>query len=158
MSLLLIINILLILTAVFFIARWIYFDAKLRGMNPWLWVLLTVFLSPNFIGLIIYLLVRNPVQTIKCKHCHADISRSVVYCPSCGTKIIYREEPVSRKNHTKFLIIGIILLLVIIIAGIVGIAARSYLANKHPVSTNIFSEWDRVSMTTFMYPVTGKKK
>jgi hypothetical protein len=118
--------ILSMLAAVFFIARWIYFDARLRGMNPWLWVLLTVFLSPNFIGLIIYLLVRGPVRTMKCEHCHAGISKQVAYCPSCGTMVASRDEPVLRKNHAKFLVIGILLLFLAIIAGIAGIGIRYF--------------------------------
>ena len=38
---------------------WVYRDAKIHTDNPWLWTLIVI-VVPNFIGLIIYLLVgRN---------------------------------------------------------------------------------------------------
>ena len=40
------------------LAVFVYNDSKKRGMNSTLWVLITV-LMPNFIGFIIYLVVRS---------------------------------------------------------------------------------------------------
>ena len=36
----------------------VYRDAKARGMEPWLWTLISVF-APFFIGLLVYLAVRS---------------------------------------------------------------------------------------------------
>ena len=42
------------------IATWVYKDAESRGMSGALWVVLVIFLG--VVGLIIYLIIRNPKQ------------------------------------------------------------------------------------------------
>ena len=39
----------------------VYRDAKARGMEPWLWTLISVF-APFFIGLLVYLAVRSAIM------------------------------------------------------------------------------------------------
>lgn len=68
------------------IGRFVYYDALKRGMDPWVWTAITVFI-PNLIGLIIYLVVRNQYtyQTIACTTCNHRIEQSFNLCPYCGT-------------------------------------------------------------------------
>lgn len=63
---------------------YVYRDAKRRGMNGALWTLLVLILSPAylFIGLIIYLLIREPLP-YACPQCTATISARFNFCPNC---------------------------------------------------------------------------
>ena len=67
-----------------FTLGYVYRDAKRRDMNPALWTLLVLILSPAylFIGLIIYLLVREPLP-YNCPQCAATVSARFNFCPNC---------------------------------------------------------------------------
>jgi len=67
-----------------FILGYVYRDAKRRGMNPALWTLLVLILSAGyvFIGLVIYLLVREPLP-YTCPQCAATVSARFNFCPNC---------------------------------------------------------------------------
>jgi len=67
-----------------FILGYVYRDAKRRDMNPALWTLLVLILSAGyvFIGLIIYLLVREPLP-FTCPKCAATVSARFNFCPNC---------------------------------------------------------------------------
>jgi RNA polymerase subunit RPABC4/transcription elongation factor Spt4 len=67
-----------------FMLGYVYRDAKRRDMNPVLWVLLVLILSPAymFIGLIIYLLVREPLP-YTCPQCAAVVNARFNFCPNC---------------------------------------------------------------------------
>jgi RNA polymerase subunit RPABC4/transcription elongation factor Spt4 len=74
-----------IVTSVFlFMLGYVYRDAKRRGMNAGLWTLLVLILSPAYllIGLIIYLLVREPLP-FTCPHCAATVNARYNFCPNC---------------------------------------------------------------------------
>ncbi len=73
-----------VLSCVLFMFGYVYKDAQRRGMNPALWTLLVFILSPayGFIGLIIYLLVREPLP-YSCPQCNATISARFNFCPNC---------------------------------------------------------------------------
>jgi hypothetical protein len=74
----------------FFLSLWlfmlgyVYRDAKRRGMSPALWMVLVLILSPAYllIGLIIYLLVREPLP-YTCPQCSATVSARYNFCPNC---------------------------------------------------------------------------
>lgn len=70
---------------------WVYRDAKRRGMNGALWTLLVLILAPMylFIGLIIYLLVREPLP-YTCPQCASSVSARFNFCPNCK----YNLQPV----------------------------------------------------------------
>jgi zinc-ribbon domain len=72
------------LTAMFCMLGYVYRDAKRRGMNAGLWTLLVLILSPAYllIGLIIYLLVREPLP-YTCPQCSASVSARFNFCPNC---------------------------------------------------------------------------
>jgi Double zinc ribbon len=68
----------------FFMMGYVYRDAKRRGMSPALWTVLVLILSPAylFVGLIIYLLVREPLP-YTCPQCSATVSARFNFCPNC---------------------------------------------------------------------------
>jgi hypothetical protein len=67
-----------------FMLGYVYRDAKRRGMSAALWTVLVLILSPAylFIGLIIYLLVREPLP-YTCPQCSATVSARYNFCPNC---------------------------------------------------------------------------
>ena len=65
------------------IGYYVYKDAKQRRMDAVLWTLVAV-LVPGFIGLIIYLIVREDNGDIICPECNQDIANNYVLCPHCG--------------------------------------------------------------------------
>jgi RNA polymerase subunit RPABC4/transcription elongation factor Spt4 len=75
---------LLILVPVYIavIGQYVYKDAVKRGMDPWLWMCVAAFI-PNFIGLIIYLVVRQSLK-INCVNCGQGIQKDFKICPYCG--------------------------------------------------------------------------
>ena len=77
---------LLLLAIPVLIGVYVYRDAKRRGMNAVLWVLIAIF-APSLIGLIIYLLVRNNYSDLKCPRCDTPVREQYVVCPKCGVKL-----------------------------------------------------------------------
>jgi multisubunit Na+/H+ antiporter MnhC subunit/RNA polymerase subunit RPABC4/transcription elongation factor Spt4 len=67
-----------------FMLGYVYRDAKRRGMHPILWTLLVLILSGGyfFIGLIIYLLVREPLP-YNCPKCSGAVNARFNFCPNC---------------------------------------------------------------------------
>lgn len=64
----------------------VYRDAKDRGMNPLLWACAAA-LCPSFLGLIVYLLVRNNYSNWKCPRCGGPVRETYTACPQCGAKL-----------------------------------------------------------------------
>lgn len=62
---------------------YVYSDSKKRGMNSLVWTLLTVII-PGFIGLIVYLIVRNEHSGKTCPVCGRNVSDHFAVCPECG--------------------------------------------------------------------------
>ena len=81
---------------------WVYRDAQKRGMNGALWLIIV--LLANIVGLIIYLVVREPettkgatklfpspapsLTTQYCKFCGNPLSPDARFCPTCGKEQI----------------------------------------------------------------------
>jgi len=67
-----------------FILGYVYRDAKRRDMNAALWTLLVFLLTPStgVIGLIIYLLIREPLP-YTCPQCAATVNARFNFCPNC---------------------------------------------------------------------------
>jgi hypothetical protein len=67
---------------------YVYRDAKRRGMNPALWTIVVLILSPGYgiLGLIIYLLIREPLP-YPCPQCAATVSARFNFCPNCKTNL-----------------------------------------------------------------------
>ena len=75
------------------IGRYVYVDAKTRGMNGVLWTLVVIFV-PYFIGLIVYLIVRNPLP-VECPACQRNLPSGAAFCPQCG-QLLKRQCPACR--------------------------------------------------------------
>ena len=56
-------------------------DARRRGMNVSLWTLLAIFI-PNGLGLLLYLLLREPART-PCPQCGELALATFNFCPRC---------------------------------------------------------------------------
>lgn len=67
------------------ICIYVYRDAKRRDMSPALWTIVT-FLTPGYIGFIIYLIVRNghEITNLKCPSCDSKVDKSYFVCPYCS--------------------------------------------------------------------------
>jgi predicted amidophosphoribosyltransferase len=67
------------------IGIFVYRDAGKRGMEPLVWVIVAV-LVPYFIGLIAYLLVRQPIL-VTCPSCGGRAGSDASFCPACGKEL-----------------------------------------------------------------------
>ena len=85
---------LLLLSVVWlFVVVWVYRDAERRGMSGVLWALLV--LVGNFVGLLIYLIVRNDELsrqfaaglTDPCPVCGKVVAQKFAFCPHCGVRM-----------------------------------------------------------------------
>jgi ABC-type Fe3+ transport system permease subunit len=67
-----------------FMLGYVYRDARRRNMNASLWTLLVLVLAPSslIIGLVIYLLVREPLP-YPCPRCGALVGPRFNFCSSC---------------------------------------------------------------------------
>lgn len=66
------------------VGRLVYIDAAKRGLDPWLWATVAVFV-PNLIGIVIYLIVRQSAKNA-CINCGKRIEKDFKICPYCGQK------------------------------------------------------------------------
>jgi RNA polymerase subunit RPABC4/transcription elongation factor Spt4 len=77
---------LLIFGTIYLIGRFVFKDSKQRGMDPWLWTTVAMFI-PNLIGLIIYLIARNSYTKKACIGCGKPVDEHFMNCPFCGYKL-----------------------------------------------------------------------
>jgi hypothetical protein len=112
---------------------YIYKDAKRSGRDPWLWVLLAIFV-PALVTLVIYLIVDDESsrsRTIKCGSCGSIQNTSAQYCSSCGSVLKKDDINVAEKkkgsNIVKLLIgIGILGIVLFILSIYIFTAVSSY--------------------------------
>lgn len=64
---------------------YVWSDAKRRGMNAVLWVLLAIFI-PNAIGIILYFILRDP-QPVPCPSCGTPAGKGQAFCAACGASV-----------------------------------------------------------------------
>lgn len=67
------------------LAIYVYHDAEKRGMNGLLWALVAFFV-PYFLGFVIYLLNRKPLQN-HCSACGKATPPDAAHCPHCGAAL-----------------------------------------------------------------------
>ena len=74
----------LVLASIVFLIAYVNRDAKRRGMNSALWTILVIIFLPTWglIGLIIYLLMREPLP-YNCPQCGATVGARFNFCPNC---------------------------------------------------------------------------
>ncbi len=75
----------LILFAWVVLIGYINADARRRGMRYVMWTLLAIFI-PNFIGAILYFVLRDPLL-VSCKKCWARCRANFAFCPECGAEL-----------------------------------------------------------------------
>lgn len=68
------------------IGVYVYKDAKKRGMNEILWMAVAV-IAPMFIGLILYLFLREEKTIFSCSNCGAQVHEGYSVCPNCATPL-----------------------------------------------------------------------
>lgn len=75
-------------SAMLFMFAYVYRDAKRRDMHPALWMIVVLILSPGYgiLGLVIYLLVREPLP-YPCPQCASSVSARFNFCPNCKTNL-----------------------------------------------------------------------
>ncbi|HEV2425279.1 MAG TPA: zinc ribbon domain-containing protein [Terriglobia bacterium] len=56
-------------------------DARRRGMSPWLWTVIAVFV-PYLVGVILYFVMREPLP-FECPGCGHLVNAQFNFCPSC---------------------------------------------------------------------------
>lgn len=66
---------------------WAGLDARWRGMSPWVWTI--VLFIANFIGLLVYLLVRVR-DPRACPQCKKRVHDRFSVCPYCGLEMLSR--------------------------------------------------------------------
>ncbi|WP_138160123.1 hypothetical protein [Peptoniphilus catoniae] len=81
------------------IAIWIYKDAKSRGKDSILWILLVMFTS-SILVLLLYLIIEGE-DTITCPYCGHVQSRNLSYCGSCGKKIDIEDSDVKSRSSDR---------------------------------------------------------
>lgn len=84
--------------AIIAIGIWMFKDAKKRGLDPLLW--LVIFLFSQGIGLILYFLVGRKETGHQCTQCHKPLPRGAKFCIDCGFPV-ENSEPVPIKTSSK---------------------------------------------------------
>jgi cytochrome bd-type quinol oxidase subunit 2 len=87
------------------LAVFVYNDASKRGMDPWMWMTIVVFI-PNLIGLIIYIIVRKNTNSYeyKCINCNKPVSSEFSICPYCGSELNARCPGCGRKISSEWML------------------------------------------------------
>jgi ribosomal protein S27AE len=72
---------------------YVYGDARRRGMRYVLWTLLAIFI-PNYIGVLLYFLMRDPLndplrerRQAYCSRCGGTMLANHAFCPHCGASV-----------------------------------------------------------------------
>ncbi|MBS6177762.1 DUF420 domain-containing protein [Emergencia timonensis] len=71
---------------VLIVGLYVYRDAKTRGMKAGVWTMIAV-LMPCFIGLIIYVLLRDDEKNLRCTVCSYPAKPEWKVCPVCETPL-----------------------------------------------------------------------
>jgi RNA polymerase subunit RPABC4/transcription elongation factor Spt4 len=75
----------LLLACILLFIGYINRDAKRRGMSPTLWTIVAV-LIPNALGIILYFILRQPLQ-MACPQCGHAVQTGFNFCPGCSCKL-----------------------------------------------------------------------
>lgn len=71
---------------VLIVGLYVYRDAKARGMKAGIWTMIAV-LMPCFIGLIMYVLMRDDEKNLRCISCGYPVKPDWKVCPVCETPL-----------------------------------------------------------------------
>jgi len=78
-----------------FMLGYVYRDAKRRGMNPALWTLLVLILSPAYMFNARFNFCPNCKYNLHpaCPQCQREVSDHDKFCPFCATELIHGPKP-----------------------------------------------------------------
>ncbi len=78
----------------------VYQDAHKRSMEaPLVWALIAA-LGPYFLGLIVYLIIRKPIQSV-CGSCAKPLGGTESFCPHCGQSLRSSCSSCERPVHAS---------------------------------------------------------
>jgi len=61
-------------------------DAKRRGMNPVVWLIILISLLMTGVGFIVYFLFRAPI-VVRCPQCSSQVSKDHNFCTKCSRQL-----------------------------------------------------------------------
>lgn len=99
-----------------FLCLFVYNDAKEHSDIPALWVVLVLFV-PNFIGLLLYLLIGRKPAVI-CPSCRAVIQSTSKFCPDCGHETVGVKHA-GLSSRSKVRLIAFVAFMILFIISIV---------------------------------------
>lgn len=117
---------------------WVYKDAKSRGLNAWLWVLIVALLNTSFIGLILYFLVGRKESKSICTSCGSSITDTSSFCPVCGVKTTIEKK---EGKSAKPLVILIIVAVCIFIMAFICMMIAAFTSFEEGKSTGVVDEF-----------------
>lgn len=103
------------------IGIWMFKDAKKRGIDPLLW--LVIFLFSQGIGLILYFLVGRKETGHKCVQCHKSLPKGAKFCIDCGFPV-ENSEPAPIKSSSK--LSKPFAIAIIVICGVISITSIGF--------------------------------
>lgn len=123
-----------IVLSLIFAGIWTYRDARARGLEAGVWVLV-VLLVPNFLGILIYALTARRDYRYPCGTCGRSVSARSAYCGSCGAPL-NPEEATPPKGGPKGLLVGFFVSLALTFLLMIGAFAGAVVGS----ATDWFSE------------------
>lgn len=96
------------------VGAYVYRDASRRKMNAVLWTLVAA-VTPVFVGLVIYLLVRAGHSDLECPSCGMDVTEEYTICPQCAKPLEENLKKATPPVHHKDKALGKLLLAIVLI-------------------------------------------
>ena len=147
------------------VGAYVWRDAKKRGLNAELWMLVAL-LAPALVGFIIYMIVRGSGGELCCPRCSSPVEERYAVCPKCGAQLkaacpacsapvesawrvcpycaarLEPEEgvmpPVRRKDRALGIILAAVILVPLVIIGATSLLAVSEV--RHGAMNTIYYE------------------
>lgn len=142
------------------IGRWVYKDAKKKGLPEVMWTAVAV-LVPGLVGLLIYIVYRADKKAMMvCKSCEKEIELNVSFCPYCGYQSPPTEAVRSSAKPYKGLFALILISAFVMFFGIIGVslaAFTTFTRSTQSSATNVidhgsmsvtFDEWGAYAQAT----------
>lgn len=112
------------LLCIVFLCIWIYRDAKGRGQNGAVWILIAVTASP-MIGLLAYFLAGRKEIRVPCQSCGWMVSKDARFCERCGTEQVSVSLPPQGKKQGNSFLPASIICFVLSILSVIGMVFAS---------------------------------
>lgn len=115
---------LLLAVIILAVGIYVYRDARDRGMQPGLWAAIAV-LMPCFIGLILYILMRDDDRNLKCPDCGYPVKAVWKVCPMCQRPLEHLKTAIAgsllqKEDKGMWKLIAVAVIVPIMICFVVG--------------------------------------